>query len=97
MRKTTIFGLTGLFLVMLWVSHTQPYIPTHAQDRPLLTTTPSHTPIITPLALQNPDFEIDLDGDAQPDGWATNGLKKRDRVRYLRGMVRSFSACMCLC
>lgn len=56
-----------------------------AQDAPLLTTTPSHTPIFTPLAMLNADFEDGHDEHGKPFGWNSAGTQKRDRVKCSNG------------
>jgi hypothetical protein len=57
-----------------------------AQDAPLLTATPSHTPIFTPLAMLNANFEGGHDEQGKPFGWNDAGTQKTDRVKCIKGI-----------
>jgi hypothetical protein len=80
-RKAAAVCMGCFVLLAAWIGSATPHHLSRAQDVPMLTTTPSNTPIRTPLALQNPSFEINTDGNKHPDGWDTTALKRRDGVR----------------
>lgn len=86
MRKLAASLIVFAFVAAAMVSSFFGGSPSSAQDVPLLTTTPSHTPMVTPLAVLNSDFEGGTDEQGQPFGWNSAGVNKRDRVKCAKGV-----------
>lgn len=85
MRKLAASLMVFTFVAAALVSSFFGGSPSSAQDAPLLTQAPSHTPMVTPLAMLNSDFEGGTDEQGQPFGWNNAGVNKRDRVKCAKG------------